>query len=82
MKKLIPILILMSCTKEVTKENCAMCYLLSEKRTYENIYIRTDTLFKGNVCGSDLDKFRNTKDTTFKVCDPEIIERWIYKIGK
>ena len=83
MKKLIPILltvVLISCSKEVTKESCAMCYLLSEKYTYDSVYIRTDPLFEGLACGDELDKFKAAHDTTFKVCNPNIIEHWKYII--
>ena len=64
-------------------EHCSPVWLVSEKYTKGNVYIRTDTLWKdASVCGRALDSCMAAKQEWYVMCADLSIEHWYYIIGK
>ncbi len=80
MKKLLILLFFTACTKEYTSPvpQCQRVYYLSDKYTFDTVYLKTDTLWPwgryNNVfCGKDTLIFSNYRDS-FRVCGIQIYE--------
>lgn len=85
MKKLLIILLLAGCSKvELKQPTCKRVYCLSDRYSYDSVYLKTDTLwpfgrYRNDFCDKDTLKFV-TQPILF-LCDDSTFEIRRYVIG-
>jgi hypothetical protein len=74
---------LVACSKERGEmpENCASVWLISEKYTYDSVFLRKDTLWQQNrLCGAELDKVKAMPKQDYQICNEFMLEKIYYII--